>query len=316
VYNSVMELANQSKTNSDLNSSQKTTSKTDPIRIATADDKSAINRLLQMASLSHVHVDWRLPSEWIGSPGFVVWAGERQEDMANVHNIQACLAVAADPLPAAWVRVAGINDKNNHKPFEFLAPMMDRVSDYLRETAVVEIGWLAAHHWSNSFMLRLGFSRINQIETYLKDDLKLPHITTNPSLRIRPVQYEDMPLLEKIEAEAFEPLWRHSAHSLILAQRQAISFDLAEFDGQVVGFQLSAHSDDSAHLVRLTVKPERQRSGIGSALLAHAIMGYREKGMGQVSLNTQVDNIPSQRLYRKFGFYASGQRLPVWARAL
>jgi ribosomal protein S18 acetylase RimI-like enzyme len=86
--------------------------------------------------------------------------------------------------------------------------------------------------------------------------------------------------------------------------------------GTIVGFQLSTASGSTAHLVRLTVSTEWHGQGIGSALLAHAITSYRANGLSQVTLNTQLDNIASQFLYRKFGFNATGQRLPVWALPL
>ena len=135
-------------------------------------------------------------------------------------------------------------------------------------------------------------------------------------LVIRPVDLEDLPLLEQIEAEAFEPLWRHSAEGLALAARQTLSFDVAERDGRVLGFQFSTATRRGAHLSRMTVDPAFQRSGVGSALLAHALAGYQRLGAGQVTLNTQVDNYASQQLYERFGFQANGERFPVWAAAL
>jgi ribosomal protein S18 acetylase RimI-like enzyme len=265
-----------------------------------------------------------MPVDWLGTPGFVVQqdterAAPRSPSLVTKLlgpglGIEACLAVAADPLPAAWVRVAAIADID--KPQGALFDMLGQVLDYLRDRSVTELGWLAADDWPKSWMPELGFDQVNQIETYLKHDLDLPQVRSIPDLVIRPAQQGDVRTLAEMEAAAFVPLWRHSEEGLGLALVQALSFDVALMGGTIVGFQLSTASGSTAHLVRLTVSTEWHGQGIGSALLAHAITSYRANGLSQVTLNTQLDNIASQFLYRKFGFNATGQRLPVWALPL
>jgi ribosomal protein S18 acetylase RimI-like enzyme len=288
------------------------------VRMAEKGDSRAITRLLRRVPFMHIHADWRLPAEWLGSPGFVVLP-ERDYDggdgrySANKFlppqtGLLGCLAVTADPPPAAWVRVAAVSESR-----EMLAAMLARVVDNLRETAVTELCWLATRSWPNAWLPDLGFFQANTIETYLKDDVWLPEETAVSSLAIRPAVINDMAVLEKIETAAFEPMWRHSAETFALASRQALCFDVAEIEGKIVGFQLSSRTDVGAHLVRLTVDPQVQRQGIGSALLAHAFQTYHRRGLRQVSLNTQLDNISSQILYRKFGFHPTGQRFPVWS---
>jgi ribosomal protein S18 acetylase RimI-like enzyme len=73
---------------------------------------------------------------------------------------------------------------------------------------------------------------------------------------------------------------------------------------------------DSAHLVRMTIAPEMQGKGAGSALLAATLVGYQRLGVRRVSLNTQIDNVRSHHLYEKFNFHRIGDQLPVWALAI
>ncbi|HZD10013.1 MAG TPA: GNAT family N-acetyltransferase, partial [Candidatus Binatia bacterium] len=117
-----------------------------------------------------------------------------------------------------------------------------------------------------------------------------------------------------IEEAAFDPLWRHSVESLIIGWRHSVSFHVAEVDGKLVGFEYSSDSDvqNAGHLVRLTVAPDAQRSGVGSALLRAALESYRRQGLDEASLNTQLSNGPSRRLYEKFGFQPAGYHWPVW----
>jgi ribosomal-protein-alanine N-acetyltransferase len=287
------------------------------IRPAVQADSRALIELLQMATYSHTHVDWRMPVEWLGTAGFVL---SEQPQKANwfwssPSHLEACLAVGADPLPAAWVRVVAL--RHVDRPGALLAAMMEHVLPYLRSLPATELGWLAADHWPDRFLPALGFKRAYEIMSYVKEGLSIP-AGTDASVHIRPVRQEDMATLEQIEADAFDPLWRHSADSLTLGWKQAISFDVAEWDGRVVGFQYSVRSytGASAHLVRMTVRPEMQGRGIGRALLIAAFDSYRRRKLQSVTLNTQATNLASRRLYEKFGFQAAGEQMPVWVLPL
>jgi ribosomal protein S18 acetylase RimI-like enzyme len=153
-----------------------------------------------------------------------------------------------------------------------------------------------------------------QAITYRKNDLTLPPVAEVPGLSIRSVTPEDMSALERIEAEAFEPRWRHSADGLQRAAAQSVSFDVAELDGAPAGFQFSTRGRYGAHLARMTVARELQGRGIGAVLLCEAIRGYRARGLHHVTLNTQSENFASQKLYTRFGFELTGPSFPVWSR--
>jgi ribosomal protein S18 acetylase RimI-like enzyme len=135
-------------------------------------------------------------------------------------------------------------------------------------------------------------------------------------LEIRPAKTSDLALLAEIESRAFEPLWRHSEWSLSLARQQAISFDVACFGETPVGFQFSTPTLQGVHLSRITIDPMVQNRGVGSAMLAYALEGYAQKGVPIITLNTQLDNVVSQRLYEKFGFQRSSESFPVYSVSL
>lgn len=291
------------------------------VRVATRADAAAIMDLLHKATYRHHHVDWYVPGDWLGSSGFVVQpepARSRSSVTARLlgsrPRLRACLAAAADPPPAAWVRVAAL--AREERPQDTLAALLGAATTNLGRAGVTELAWLAIEKWPNFWLPELGFDCSNEIETYIKEDRAIPAVAPVPGLRIRPVLDTDMESLARLEAAAFEPLWRHSAHGLRVARGQTFSFDVALLDDEIVGFQLSAASSLGAHLVRMTISPERQQMGIGSALLAHTLDHYYRRGLNHVSLNTQVNNAPSRRLYGKFGFQPSGERLSVWVREL
>lgn len=285
------------------------------------DDVMAISHLGRGAARTHMHVDWRPPADWLGSPHFVVAlqdegraASLREKLFSRQKWLAACLAATPDPPPAAWVRVAVVADGQDERLL--LGEMLARVSASLRETAVTQLGWLVQRDWPAACLPDLGFERINEIETYVTKSLDAPPHSPPPDLLIRAAEPQDFPALEALEAEAFAPLWRLSQETLAQAQREAIWFTVAEWNGRLVGYQLSSSGSEGAHLVRLTIAPQAQGQGVGRALLADAFRAYRRFGLRSASLNTQVDNVISQRLYLKFGFHATGERLPVWCKYL
>ncbi len=283
------------------------------VRRATREDAAAVQRLLRMGVYIHVHVDWRPPGEWLGRPGFVLYddgtAAPRRRKTTDDPAIIGCMAVAADPPPAAWVRVAAVESVAgfSHAQAMFAAILADL------DPAIEEIAWFLTDYWPLHWLERLGFVPITDVLSYQKDDLSTPPFRVPTALHIRPLLMEDLPALAAIETAAFEPRWRHDAADLQRAWRHSISFDVALLDDRPVGFQFSTGGNGNAHLARMTVHPARQGEGIGAALLAHALAGYGRQNINTATLNTQMDNQPSRRLYERFGFKQTGQSYPVWA---
>lgn len=286
------------------------------VRLADRDDLGAIAEMMKRAPYSHIHVDWRLPRYWLDSGKFILVETTPQHDMGS-GVLLGCLAVGADPPPAAWVRVAAVRGKQIG--VVVLAEMLREAAHILQGEGVNEIGWLPRERWPDEWMASLQFAHVDEVVTYVKYDVEIPEgIGHNEAVHVREATSQDMPQLAAIEREAFDPLWRHSVESLSLGWRQSLSFHVAELEGKVVGFQYSSDSDVqyAGHLVRLTVAPRAQRLGVGSALLRAALESYDRRGLEEASLNTQLSNEPSRRLYEKFGFRPGGHHWPVWSRRL
>ena len=312
MYNSDMEFANQ-----------KDGSETAEKHNARQRDRCARDYRFMRLRFTHLHVDWHYPVDWLGSPGFVVQEATAQTDGASSltrrlfganTQLRACLAVTADPLPAAWVRIAALQDERDALPL--LQTLLAQAELNLRQQAVSEIAWMPLDEWPQAWFEGLGFEIFNRIETFVKEDMSLPLERKTPGLVIRPLQLNDLPHLAAIETAAFDPIWRHSEVALRLASRQSVNFDVAELEGRIVGFQFSTRGQASAHLARITIAPDFQGRGIGGALLAHALKDFWRRGLRKVSLNTQADNMPSRQLYRRFGFKIAGIHTLVWRKEL
>jgi ribosomal protein S18 acetylase RimI-like enzyme len=293
------------------------------IRVANEADSGAISRLLEQAPFSHIHADWHYPADWLGSSTFVVIPESASRQTRRTfssrlfgehESLAGCLSIAADPEPAAWVRIAAIADMARGP--ELMALMLSAIAAPLRETNVSQIAWLLVEQWPEMWLPDLGFEKINEVVTYRKLETDSPRIVQPEGVEIHPVRSSDLAALAEIESRAFEPLWRHSEWSLSLARQQAISFDVAWFGETPVGFQFSTPTLQGAHLSRITIDPAVQNRGVGSAVLVHALKGYAQKGISMITLNTQLDNVVSQRLYEKFGFQRSGESFPVYSLSL
>ena len=289
------------------------------VRVAKKSDAPAITRLLNGTRFTHYHVDWWVPVDWLGDAGFVVVPKDNQATrkpslLMPRDEMLACLAVTADPPPAAWVRLTAVSA--NLDPHSTLINMFAVVVEHLRETAVTEVGWLILNPWPIPVLPELGFEEFTVIETYMKNNLDLPLMKPVRELRIRPVAEGDFDGLAELETAVFDPLWRFSEATLKLARRDAGSFDVAYLGDRLVGYQISSGGRFGAHLVRLTIAPDLQGHGIGTAIFAHAIHEYDRRGYQHITLNTQVDNDASHRLYKKFGFSASGEQMPLWVMSV
>lgn len=269
-------------------------------------DRSALTWFLRSARYSHVHVDWYALSDWLGQPAAV--------GLEIDGELQAFLVAGADPPPAAWVRGVALQGDQVVEPA--LQRLLQTITPALRAAQATHLAWMSSHRWPDPIVAALGFETLTHVVTMTREIGPLPAFALNPAIRIRPVVPADMETLAQIEEDAFAPLWRYSARALMLAHTQTFSFDVALLDGVVVGYQCSTASYYGAHLARMTVAPAAQRLGVGTALLTHAIAGYRRGHLQQLSLNTQTDNVSSHFLYRKFGYHETSERLPVWVLPL
>jgi ribosomal protein S18 acetylase RimI-like enzyme len=86
------------------------------------------------------------------------------------------------------------------------------------------------------------------------------------------------------------------------------AFEGAELVGAIcLRTQDGAKIRHSASLNALVVDPERQRAGIGGALVAHLIASARALGyLRQITLTVHEGNTAAERLYDRYGFVQFG----------
>jgi ribosomal-protein-alanine N-acetyltransferase len=77
---------------------------------------------------------------------------------------------------------------------------------------------------------------------------------------------------------------------------------VARSDDEVVGYAGLSVNGTEAWVQNIAVRADRQRQGIGTALLEALIAEARRRGAGPVLLEVAVDNAAGQRLYDRHGF--------------
>lgn len=251
----------------------------------------------------HTHLDWHDSRTWLetfDSPVRLAWDGER-----------LCGMIAASvPMDGtSWLRLIGIAD---HTDSEALFKVLwHDIRAILHDEGVHTVAVLVIDDWLTPYVTRAGFSYEEDIITLRREGKNLPPLREH-TLSIRHTAPEDIRRITEVDQRAFVAPWQLTFADLRQAKRIAASCTVAEYNGEIVGYQLSTLFRHSGHLARLAVLPEMQGKGVGSVLLDDLIQRFLRRSIATVTVNTQSSNIRSQRVYERYGFSRNGYDLPVW----
>lgn len=79
-------------------------------------------------------------------------------------------------------------------------------------------------------------------------------------------------------------------------------------DGVLAGYAVMMMAVDEAHLLNISILPERQRRGLGGELLAHLFRIARGHGAVRMFLEVRPSNATGRAFYRRFLFEEIGRR--------
>jgi mycothiol synthase len=160
-----------------------------------------------------------------------------------------------------------------------------------------------------------GFDRVRalwQMRRSLRDPLDQPDFPAGVTLRtFRPGRDEDEWLSLNGRAFAKHPeqgTW--TRHDLELREREPwfdpAGFLVAERDGAMAGFHWTkVPAGDTGEVYIVGVDPGEQGSGLGRAITLAGLHYLRDRGLDQVMLYVDEDNVPAIRMYRALGFTRS-----------
>jgi len=159
----------------------------------------------------------------------------------------------------------------------------------------------------------MGFISLQEVVCYEKPDVVVPPVERR--LAVRKLEDGDLAALVELEEEAFPWLWWETADTFRqLAQKSDTRVLVACLDGDLIGYLILAVRATWGHVNRIGVHPTRQGQGFGRELMAVAITEMARLGARTVGLNTQSDNLSSQRLYERFGFERTGESFRIYGK--
>ena len=133
--------------------------------------------------------------------------------------------------------------------------------------------------------------------------------TRAPVVTITRMRWWHIEEILPIEADLFgDEQWSAAMFWNELANGHFYLVALDEF-GKVAGYAgLAVSPPDEAWVQNIAVRRDRQRGGVGRALLEALLAEARSRGVRSVLLEVAVDNAPAQRLYDAYGFVGVGLR--------
>jgi ribosomal protein S18 acetylase RimI-like enzyme len=275
-------------------------------RTANASDKQQLANLIHFETQVHRHLDWRPPLDWIGNkPYLVTEVGKR---------LVASLACPADPPEVAWIRLFAVSAEIElSDAWQSLWPL---AKEQLTELGEVTVAAIPLHDWFRKLLQASDFELTHRVIMLLWERGNSPPDGRPALATVRPMNFDDLAGVERVDQAAFNPTWRNSRESLELAFRQSAVATVAEVDGRITGYQISTANHMGGHLARLATHPTFQGRGIAYSLLRDLLAQFERRGARQITVNTQNDNHISIALYEKAGFRRTGEAYPVYQHEL
>jgi [ribosomal protein S18]-alanine N-acetyltransferase len=275
------------------------------IRVAGRSDRLAICSLLRQAWHSAGGAGWdQLDALQTGCGALLVDRGNQ--------SIGVCLLDLRTP-PVARLSAVAVADRED---VPAVWEQIWRAAEiYLRNEAMRFAYYVGEAPWLLDMLNAHGFEQVNTVVAYERGQ-DAPIANGHATVRLRSAREADLTAVEELDAASFPLLWRYPLPMLQAAMQPAARFSLAELDRRLIGYLLSTQEGNEGQITRLAVLPDYRRQGIGSRLLADALSTFRRGCVRRVSLNTQDDNVPAQRLYERFGFRRTGDELPVLEKPL
>ena len=164
---------------------------------------------------------------------------------------------------------------------------------------------------------RLGFERVRDLWQMRRDlTAALPAVELPAGVRLRTfvVGADEQAWLE-LNSRAFADHPEQGGMGMVDLTRRigsewfdADGFFLAERDGRLVGFHWTkVHPGDGdqppvGEVYVVGVDPDAQGGGLGRALTLAGLHHLRDRGLSEVLLYVEADNLPARRVYERLGF--------------
>ncbi len=276
------------------------------IRTAVKSDTSVIDKFLQQRITIHRHLDWRQPTEWLGKSPFLLY-------LSSDNLIEAILNCVPEPQDTYWIRLFAY--KNPFHKVKYWNALFDAGLIIIAVQSVnPTIASLAYHKWMKDLLETEGWEKKQRVIQFKWDKRRKVEVfkSISHSTSIRQMTRADIREVAFIDQICFHPLWQQSKEALEHAYIRSAYSTVFEKDQSVCGFQISTFEKEKAHLARLAVLPVFQKQHIGEQLVLNMLKHFHDRGIKDISVNTQQNNYNSIGLYNKLHFKKVGDSFPVY----
>lgn len=272
------------------------------VRRADLTDQAAMVQLLQRKSFIHRHLGWESPLSWLEDSPFYV--------LDSKHGIVSALGFPPDEDQISWLRVFAVRSGYPiADAWERLWPVgLSWMEENYPGTL---INSLVMNNEMEKLLRRSDFEDVYEVVVLVWNMAQALWPEINPGLTVRDMRPDDFGQVYEIDQRAFELIWRNSMSQLRAAYQEAFSAKVIDLDGRVTAYQISTKNPTGGHLARLAVDPSYQQMGMATVLIKDLMEDFLDRGIVEITVNTQSNNKASLDLYQKFGFKRVGETYPV-----
>lgn len=268
----------------------------------------AIKSFLNQNPLEHIHLDWGSVEQWVNKKNYLVYLEDEE-----IIGILSC------PPPEkndTWIRHFAI--KKFCKPSAIWNILFTHAITNLSTTSKsIEIFSLAIWDWYERNLLASGFHPFQEIVTLeWNNTLENRRMLPQPQNQIRLMTEEDLEIVFSIDHTTFTAPWVLSKETIINAYSDSDYAAVVIMNNKVVGYLLSSLNNINAHISRIAIHPDAQGNHFGKALMGNCIHYYISKDIWTITVNTQKDNLISQKMYQNLGFIDLKDNFPVFRYTL
>ena len=273
----------------------------------TRQHRRALLELAWSSPWTHRHLDWHETGQWLdGELGHVFLAWQR-DDLIGYIGLSRPIS------GSSWIRLLGIRD--GRMPGRVINELWERAQADCLERGTHTIAILMTTNWLPTYLPRHGFRYADDVITMSHIGSRLP-AERAASVSLRAADADDLPCILEIDRLAFQPLWQLTRSDIWQGLRASTNPSVATLADRVVAYQFSIRREEAGHLARLAVHPAHRRQRIASALLQGVLDHFQRRQVEAISVNTQLSNLPSQRLYQRYGFFRNGYDIELWQKTL
>ena len=126
---------------------------------------------------------------------------------------------------------------------------------------------------------------------------------------------QDLENIKDILLQEFDDFWTYNIFKSELENLNS-KYIVAKLNNRIIGFAGIWKAIDVAHITNIVTAKTYRNKGIGSIMLDNLIeLAQSENDINSITLEVNVNNIPAQKLYEKFGFKNAGLRKKYYNNA-